>query len=90
MLFHPGADRQDIGIKNDVLRRESGLLRQQCEGSFADPDLFLARGRLPLLVEGHHDHRRSVASNRTSLLEKFGFALFHTNRIDNPFAVKAL
>ncbi len=58
----PGRDRQDVGVEDDVLGREPGLLGEQVVGPAADRDLALGRVGLALLVEGHHDDAGAVVA----------------------------
>ena len=90
VLLHPRANRQDVGVEDDVFRRETGLFREQLVRPFADADLFVARGCLTLLIERHHHDRRAVASNRASLFEEFRFSRFQADRVDHSLAVEAL
>lgn len=36
------------------------MVHEDVVGALADPDLVRAVGRLPVLVEGHHNHRGAV------------------------------
>jgi len=41
MLLDAGGDREDVGIEDDVFRREPDLARQQIVGALADLGLAL-------------------------------------------------
>ena len=55
VLGHTRCDGQDVGVEDDVLRREASLLGEQSVGALTDGDLTLEDVRLTRLVEGHHD-----------------------------------
>ena len=86
----PGADGQDVGIENNVGRRESDFFCQQFVRSLADPDLIFAGGRLTGFVKRHHDHGRAVATNQLRPLQKLGFAFLQADAVDDALAVNAL
>ena len=73
MLFDAGGDREDVGIEDDVFRREADLVHQHVIGALADLDLALARVGLAHFVERHHhdggaeaQHRLARATNASS------------------------
>ena len=45
---------------------------------------------LALLVEGHDDHRRAVATGQLGLFEELGLAFLHRDGIDDALALDAL
>ena len=86
----PGRDGEDVGVEDEVLRLEPGLLGEQAVGALADLDL--ARGRLGLaaLVERHHHHRRAVAAHQPRLGEEVRLALLEAEAVDDGLALHAL
>ena len=68
VLLDAGGHGQDVGIEDDVLRREADLLGQDAVGARADLDLALDGVGLALLVEGHDDHGRAVAADEPRLV----------------------
>ena len=79
VLFHAGGDGEDVGIEDDVLRREADLVHQNFVGAFADRRLALERVGLALSVERHHHHRGTVAAHNSGVLDEGGLALLHGN-----------
>ena len=89
VFLDAGADGEDIGIKNDVLCREAGLLREQVVAALTNGNLALQRIGLAALVEGHDHHRRAVEPDETRLFEKPGLPFLEGNRIDDALALNA-
>jgi len=89
VLLDPGRHREDIGVEDDVLRREA-LGHQQIIGALADFDLALLGIGLPDLVEGHHHHRRAVIHADARVFEELRLAFLHADRIDDRLAADAL
>src|SRR5919197_1382185 len=63
VLLDAGRDRQDIGIKDDVLGRKTDLVGEDRIGTLADLELALGGIRLAPLVKSHDDHRRTIAAD---------------------------
>ncbi len=76
VLLHPGRDRQDIRIEDDVLRRKADFLGQNAIGALANLNFAFVGVRLSLFIKGHHDHRRAVAADQPRLLLKFSSPSF--------------
>jgi hypothetical protein len=55
MLLDTGRYGENVGVKNDVLRRESHFIDKHAVGALADLDFSLEAVCLALLVEGHDD-----------------------------------
>ena len=89
MLFDTGGDGEDIGVENDVFRREADGIDQQIVGAFANGDLSLVSVCLSLFVECHDDDGRTIPAAQFRLSEKFGFTGFQRNGIDDGFALEA-
>ena len=70
VLLDAGGNREDIGIENDVFRREADRLGQELVGALADGDLAVGGVGLPLLVEGHDDDGGAVAQHLLGVLEE--------------------
>ena len=90
VLLDAGRDREDVRIEDDVGRIDAGRPGQQAVGALADRHLALDRIRLPLLVEGHHDHRRAVALDGRRLLQEILLAFLQADRVDDALALQAL
>ena len=90
MLLDAGRHREDVGIEDDVLRREADDRRQDLVGAAADLGLAGERVGLPLLVEGHDDHGGAVATHLLRLLDELRLALLERDRVHQTLALKAL
>ena len=90
MLLDAGRNGEDVGIENNVFRRESEALGEEFIGSGADADFFVARGGLALFVERHDDCGGAVPHDQLRAAEEFSFAVFKRDGIDDAFALKAL
>ena len=66
VLVHTCGDRQDVQIKDDVLRCEVDRLKKVvC--SHTDVDLVLELGGLACLVEGHDDDSGAILLDESCL-----------------------
>ena len=83
VLLDAGADGEDVGVEDDVLGLEAGLLGEQPVGALGDGELALDRVGLALLVEGHDDHRGAVATGESRLAQELGLALLERERVDD-------
>ena len=90
VLLHPGGDREDVGVEDDVRRVVARLLGEQPVGALADLDLALDGVGLPLLVEGHHDDGGAVALHAPGLREEILLALLQADRVHDALALDAL
>jgi hypothetical protein len=75
VLLDAGRDGEDVGIEDDVLGRETDLVGKKLIGARANPDFFIARGGLALLIKRHHDGGGAVAANEFCAAQEFGFAV---------------
>jgi uncharacterized protein (TIGR00255 family) len=55
MLAHAGGHRQDVGVKDNILRVKGQSRHEQVVGALADAHFFVAGDSLAVFVEGH-DH----------------------------------
>ena len=90
MLLDACRDGEDVGVEDDVLRRESGLLGEEPIGALADRHLAVGIGRLPLLIEGHDDDSGTVATDRPRLAEEILFPLLEADGVNDPLPLEAL
>ena len=90
MFFHARADRQNVGVEDDVCGRKADFLRQQFVRALTDPHFLFAGGRLPGFVERHHDHGGSVATDKFRAAQKLGLAFLQADTVDDAFTVNAL
>src|SRR6201999_2786842 len=89
VLLHPGGDREDVGIEDDVFGRESDAVDQDSISTFTDTDLVFERGGLALFVEGHHDNRGAVSQHRRCIFPELLFAFFKRDGVYDAFALHA-
>ena len=89
VLLDAGSDSEDVGVEDDVFRREAHLFRQDTEGALADFHLAGFRIRLPDLVERHDDHGRTIGQAGARLFAELLLALLHGDRVDDALALHA-
>lgn len=89
VLLDARSYRKHIRVEDDVFRRQTGLFGQKLVGARADFHLALIGIRLPDLIKGHDDNRRTVIVDEPSLLEKLLLAFLQRNGIDDRFALHA-
>ena len=90
VLLHPGRDREDVRVEDDVLGSEPDDAGQQVVGATQDGHPPLDRLRLALLVEGHDDDRGPVAPAEAGLPQELGLALLEGDRVHDPLALELL
>ena len=90
VLLDACGDGQDIGIDEDVLRRETGFLRQQTVRSVSHLPAFFEGGSLSLLVKEHHHRGSAVAPHQPGFLQEILLTLLQADGVDNRFALYAL
>ena len=71
MLLDAGRDRENIGIEDDVLRREADLIDENFIGALGDREFALECVGLALFVEGHHHDGGAVAPDLARLVAEF-------------------
>ncbi len=89
MLLDARRDGQDVGVEDDVLGLEAGLLGEQLVGAAADFHLALERVSLAEFVERHDHSRRAVLADEPRLLEKRFFAALQADRVADALALHA-
>ncbi len=90
VLLHAGGDGQDVGIEDDVLGREAGLLGQDFVGAGANFLAALEGVGLAALVEGHDDDGGAVTADEAGLLDEFFLAFLEADGVDDGLALDAL
>ena len=76
MLLHPSGHREDVGVKNNVFRREVDLFCKELVGPFAYRYFVVGIGCLTILVKRHNDDGGSIITDSSSLLEERIFPFF--------------
>ena len=89
VLFDTGGDGEDVGIKNNVFRREVDFVDQQAISALANLNLARIGIGLAFLVKRHHHRSRAVALEQFGLLAKDRLAFFHGDGINNSLALNA-
>ena len=89
MLFDAGCDGKDVGIKNDVLRRESHFIDKHAVGALADLNFALETISLSLFVEGHDDRRGAISADEAGLFLEFFRTFLEADRVDDALALDA-
>ena len=90
VLLNARADGEDVGVEDDVLRREADLPGQQVVGAVGNGDALIDRLGLAVLVEGHDDDRRAITPGQPRLAQEFGLALLQADGVDDALALDAL
>ena len=89
VLLDAGRDRQNVRIKNNVLRRKAHFLGKQLVTPRANLSFALERVGLTLLIERHYHDRCAITFHQLRLLQKFLFAFLEADRVHDPFALNA-
>ena len=87
VLFNAGGDGEDIGVKNNIFRREAHLFGQNLVRPAANFDFPRAGIGLANFIEGHHHHGSAVATHLLRMLNEGLYALFHRDGVDDTFAL---
>ena len=90
VLLHSSADRQHVGIEDDILRGETHLVHQDIVRALANADLLVRGGSLAVLVESHHNNGSSVLSQQSGLLLEELHANLERNRVHNGLSLAPL
>ena len=90
MFLHSRSNGQHIRIENDVMRIEAHLFCKQTIGSLAHFYLAGISIGLPLLVECHHHHGGTEATDAAGMMQKHLLAFFQRNGIDDTLALQTL
>ena len=86
MLLHACCHRENIGIKHDVLGRESAV-DQQMVSPGANVNASLVVVSLARFIKGHDDHRCTIPLHQFSLSKEFLFTGFQRDRVDHRLAL---
>ena len=89
MLIYPSADREDIRIKNNVLRRKPDFIHEDAICPLADADFLSVSRGLPLLIECHHHHRSAVFQNVPRLPLELIYSRLQRDRVHDAFTLQA-
>ncbi len=86
VFIDPRGNGQHVRVEDDVFGIES-VFCEQPVGSFAYFDASFIGSCLSRLIEGHHHHRGTIALCQPGLMQKFRFAVFQGNGVDNRLAL---
>ncbi len=90
VLVDAGRHREDVGVEDDVFRREAHPIHQNAVGPLADLELAGTGIGLAHFVERHHDDGGTVAAQQSGLLDEFLLPLLHGDGVDHRLALHAL
>ncbi len=62
MLFNTSGDGKNIGVKNNIFRRESDFICQQSVCTLANFNFAFIRIRLTFFIKSHHDHSGAITT----------------------------
>ena len=89
VFLDTGSDRENVGVEDDIFRREADLLSQQLIGARANLVFAIRRIGLPLFIECHDHHGSAVTQDLARLGKEGFFALLHADRVDDGLALHA-
>ena len=90
VLLDPGRHGKDVGVEDDVFRREADLVDQDVVGARADLVLARLGVGLAVFVEGHDHHRRAVSLAQLGVMDEGLDAFLHGDGVDDALALDAL
>ena len=77
VLFNAGGNGKNIGVKNDVFRREAHFIHQDAVSALTDFNFALKGVGLALLVKGHDHCGGAIAAKQARLALELGHAFLH-------------
>ena len=77
MLFDARGNGKNVGVKDDVLWRETHLSGQYFVSPRTDLGLACIGIGLAFFVKCHHHRSRAIAAHQIGLATKFSLAFFH-------------
>ena len=89
MFLDARGDRENVGIKNDVLRRKAYLIHKNAVAARANVHFALKRISLTCFIERHDNYRRPVAKRKLRMFDEFRFAFLQADGIDDCLALNA-
>ena len=85
MFLDARRDGEDVGIEDDVLRREADG-HEEMIGALANLDLAVPGVSLTGFIEGHDDHGGAIGHAFSGMVEEDVDAFLHADRIDDRLA----
>eukprot|EP00755_Sulcionema_specki_P009191 Sspe_Gene.6205::Locus_2091_Transcript_1_2_Confidence_0.750_Length_3889::g.6205::m.6205 len=89
VLLEPGGDRQNVGIEDDVLGREV-VRHEDIVSTLADADLVGFGGSLPVLIESHHHHSRTVPPDDFRMFDEGSLTRLERDGVHDGLPLDAL
>ena len=80
---------ENIGIEDNILRREADGFGQDFIGACRNLDFARQRVGLSGFIKGHHDDSGAVATHFLRVVDEFFFAFLERDRIHHALALKA-
>ena len=90
VLFHSRSNRENIGVKNDVLRVKFYLIYKHTIASLTDFYASLIGVGLAFFVKSHHHYGSTKFLNGLRLLDKFFLPVFEGNGVHNTLPLHTL
>ncbi len=90
VVVDPRRHREDVGVEDDVFRRETDFVHQDAVGAGADLHHAVGGVGLADFVEGHDHHGGAVAQTQARQFAEPVLALLHGDRIDDALALNDL
>ena len=90
VFLHSGSHRQNIWIKNNVVRSKTNGFSKQFKGSAANFNFVFKQCCLPFFIKCHHHCRCAVFANFTRLLQEIFLTFLDADGVNHPLALDAL
>jgi len=90
MLLYARGHGEAVGVKDDVLSRESDLVDQDVVGPLADFLAALEVVGLTVLIECHHHDGSTVLATQAGFADELLLALLQRDGVDDRLALDAL
>ena len=89
VLLNARRHREDIGVEDDVFRREAHFVDQNVVGPLADLELAIRHIRLAVFVKRHDHGSRAIAADLLRRRHERLLAFLQRDRIDDRLALHA-
>mmetsp|Transcript_12507 Transcript_12507/g.14059 ORF Transcript_12507/g.14059 Transcript_12507/m.14059 type:complete len:243 (+) Transcript_12507:2076-2804(+) len=90
VLLNASADREHVGVEDDVPGREAHLVNQDVVSPGADANLVGLVSSLSIFVEGHDHHSGAVPLNDLGLPNELFLAALQTDAVHSALALHLL
>ena len=90
VFLHSGSHRQNIWIKNNVVRSKTNGFSKQFKGSAANFNFVFKQCCLPFFIKCHHHCRCAVFANFPCLHQEIFLTFLEADGVNHPLALDAL